>query len=130
MAGFVVMCIGMFIALLDIQIVASSLQDIGGGLSAARDEISWVQTAYLIAEIVMIPLSGWLTRVFSTRWLFTLSAAGFTLSSLLCALAWNITVDDPVPRAAGAARRVDDPDRLHLVVPLLPRDRSASIPPP
>ncbi len=90
MAGFVVMCIGMFIALLDIQIVASSLQDIGGGLSAARDEISWVQTAYLIAEIVMIPLSGWLTRVFSTRWLFTLSAAGFTLSSLLCALAWNI----------------------------------------
>ena len=84
------MCAGMFIALLDIQIVASSLQDIGGGLSAARDEISWVQTAYLIAEIVMIPLSGWLTRVFSTRWLFTFSAAGFTLSSLLCALAWNI----------------------------------------
>ena len=80
----------MFIALLDIQIVASSLQDIGGGLSAAQDEISWVQTAYLIAEIIMIPLSGWLTRVFSTRWLFTFSAAGFTLSSMLCGLAWNI----------------------------------------
>jgi MFS transporter, DHA2 family, multidrug resistance protein len=87
---FVVMCVGMFIALLDIQIVASSLQDIGGGLSAAQDEISWVQTAYLIAEIIMIPLSGWLTRVFSTRWLFTMSAAGFTASSMLCGLAWNI----------------------------------------
>jgi DHA2 family multidrug resistance protein len=87
---FAVMCGGMFIALLDIQIVASSLQDIGGGLSAAQDDISWVQTAYLIAEIVMIPLSGWLTRVFSTRWLFTFSAAGFTLSSMLCGLAWNI----------------------------------------
>ncbi len=87
---FVVMCVGMFIALLDIQIVASSLQDIGGGLSAAQDEISWVQTAYLIAEIIMIPLSGWLTRVFSTRWLFTASAAGFTLSSMLCGIAWNI----------------------------------------
>jgi MFS transporter, DHA2 family, multidrug resistance protein len=87
---FVVMCVGMFIALLDIQIVASSLQQIGGGLSAAQDEISWVQTAYLIAEIIMIPLSGWLTRVFSTRWLFTFSAAGFTLSSMLCGLAWNI----------------------------------------
>jgi len=86
----VVMCIGMFMALLDIQIVASSLQDIGGGLSAAQDQISWVQTAYLIAEIIMIPLSGWLTRVLSTRWLFTASAAGFTLSSLLCGLAWNI----------------------------------------
>jgi DHA2 family multidrug resistance protein len=87
---FIVMCAGMFVALLDIQIVASSLQDIGGGLSAAQDDISWVQTAYLIAEIIMIPLSGWLTRVFSTRWLFTFSAAGFTLSSMLCGLAWNI----------------------------------------
>lgn len=87
---FVVMCVGMFMALLDIQIVASSLQDIGGGLSAAQDEISWVQTAYLIAEIIMIPLSGWLTRVFSTGWLFTASAAGFTLTSLLCGIAWNI----------------------------------------
>src|SRR6202045_5458198 len=87
---FAVMCVGMFVALLDIQIVASSLQDIGGGLSAAQDDISWMQTAYLIAEIIVIPLSGWLTRVFSTRWLFTASAAGFTFASLLCALAWNI----------------------------------------
>ena len=87
---FVVMCIGMFMALLDIQIVASSLQDIGGGLSAAQDEISWVQTAYLIAEIIVIPLSGWLTRVFSTRWLFAASAAGFTVTSMLCGLAWDI----------------------------------------
>jgi len=87
---FAVMCVGMFVALLDIQIVASSLQDIGGGLSAAQDEISWVQTAYLIAEIIMIPLSGWLSRVFSTRWLFTASAAGFTAASMLCGFAWNI----------------------------------------
>jgi DHA2 family multidrug resistance protein len=87
---FVVMCAGMFVALLDIQIVASSLQDIGGGLSAAQDQISWVQTAYLIAEIIVIPLSGWLTRVFSTRWLFAASAAGFTVASLLCGLAWTI----------------------------------------
>ncbi|HEY1797924.1 MAG TPA: DHA2 family efflux MFS transporter permease subunit [Stellaceae bacterium] len=87
---FAVMCVGMFAALLDIQIVASSLQQIGGGLSAAQDDISWVQTAYLIAEICVIPLSGWLTRVFSTRWLFTASAAGFTVVSMLCGLAWNI----------------------------------------
>jgi DHA2 family multidrug resistance protein len=87
---FAVMCVGMFVALLDIQIVAASLQQIGGGLSAAQDDIGWVQTAYLIAEIIVIPLSGWLTRVFSTRWLFAASAAGFTLASLLCGLAWNI----------------------------------------
>ena len=87
---FVVMCFGGFMALLDIQIVASSLQHIGGGLSAAQDEISWLQTAYLIAEIIVIPLSGWLTGVFSTRWLFTASAAGFTATSMLCGLAWDI----------------------------------------
>ena len=66
------------------------MQDIGGGLSAAQDEISWVQTAYLIAEIIMIPLSGWLTRVFSTRWLFTASAPASPCTSMLCGLAWNI----------------------------------------
>ncbi|WP_186105102.1 DHA2 family efflux MFS transporter permease subunit [Burkholderia gladioli] len=87
---FAVMCIGMFVALLDIQVVAASLQDIGGGLSAGQDQIGWLQTAYLIAEIITIPLSGWLTRVFSTRWLFVASAIGFTIASMLCGLAWSI----------------------------------------
>ncbi len=50
----------------------------------------WVQTSYLIAEIIVIPLSGWLSRVMSTRWLFCASATGFTLASLLCGAAWNI----------------------------------------
>ncbi|MFZ5936778.1 DHA2 family efflux MFS transporter permease subunit [Pseudomonas sp. HS6-2] len=89
-AAFACMCVGMFIALIDIQIVSASLKDIGGGLSAGADDTAWVQTAYLIAEIIVIPLSGWLSRVMSTRWLFAASAAGFTLTSLLCAVAWNI----------------------------------------
>src|SRR5437868_11347696 len=80
--AFAVMCVGFFIALLDIQIVAASLRDIGGGLSASPDEVAWVQTSYLIAEIIVIPLSGWLSRVMSTRWLFSVSAAGFTATSL------------------------------------------------
>src|SRR5271166_3060077 len=88
--AFASMCIGFFIALLDIQIVAASLGDIGGGLSAGTDEVAWVQTSYLIAEIVVIPLSGWLSRVMSTRWLFCVSAVGFTITSLLCGWAWNI----------------------------------------
>jgi DHA2 family multidrug resistance protein len=88
--AFATMCVGMFIALLDIQIVSASLRDIGGGLSAGADETVWVQTAYLIAEIIIIPLSGWLARVMSTRWLFAASAAGFTAASLLCGVAWNI----------------------------------------
>jgi len=88
--AFSSMCLGMFIALLDIQIVSASLRDIGGGLSAGADETVWVQTSYLIAEIIVIPLSGWLARVMSTRWLFAASAAGFTLASLLCGWAWSI----------------------------------------
>jgi len=88
--AFATMGLGMFIALLDIQIVSASLRDIGGALSAGSDETAWVQTSYLIAEIVVIPLSGWLSRVFSTRWLFCASAIGFTLASLLCGVAWNI----------------------------------------
>lgn len=88
--AFATMCVGMFIALLDIQIVSASLRDIGGGLSAGADETVWVQTSYLIAEIIVIPMSGWLSRVMSTRWLFCFSAIGFTAASLLCGLAWNI----------------------------------------
>jgi len=88
--AFASMCIGFFIALIDIQIVSSSLKDIAGGLSAGPDEIAWVQTSYLIAEIIVIPLSGWLSRVMSTRWLFCVSALGFTVSSMLCGWAWDI----------------------------------------
>lgn len=88
--GFFSMAIGVFMAVLDIQIVASSIQKIQAGLSATKDEIAWVQTSYLIAEVIVIPLSGWLGRVFSTRYLYVISAGGFTLASLLCAFAWNL----------------------------------------
>ena len=88
--GFFSMAVGVFMAVLDIQIVASSLQEIQAGRSATQDEIAWVQTSYLIAEVIVIPLSGWLGRVFSTRYLYVLSASGFTLASLACAFAWNL----------------------------------------
>ena len=78
------MCFGMFMAFLDIQIVSASLAEIQAGLAASRDEISWVQTAYLIAEVVAIPLSGFLSRALGTRIMFAGSAAGFTIASLMC----------------------------------------------
>ena len=89
--AFIFMVFGMFMAILDIQIVSSSLAEIQAGISASADEISWVQTSYLIAEVVMIPLSGTLTRIFSTRYLFAMSAAGFTAMSLMCALSDSIS---------------------------------------
>ena len=79
LAGFLAMVFGMFMAILDIQIVSASLTEIQAGLSRSSDEIAWVQTSYLIAEVVMIPLSGFLARVLSTRVLFYALAVGFTL---------------------------------------------------
>jgi DHA2 family multidrug resistance protein len=87
---FGVMAFGQFMALIDIQIVAASLNDVQAGLSAGPDEISWVQTGYLMAELVMIPFSAFLAQALSTRWLFALSAGLFTISSVLCGLAWDI----------------------------------------
>jgi len=83
--GFTAMSIGMFMAILDIQIVASSLPDIQAGLGIALNQLSWVQTAYLIAEVVAIPLTGWLTRLMSTRGAFLACICGFTAASLACA---------------------------------------------
>src|ERR1700758_952362 len=87
---FGILAFGQFMALLDIQIVAASLNDIQAGLSAGPDEISWVQTAYLMAELVMIPFSAFLAQALSTRWLFALSAGLFTVRRALCGMAWGI----------------------------------------
>jgi DHA2 family multidrug resistance protein len=88
--AFFVMVFGMFMAILDIQIVSASLSEIQAGISASADEIPWVQTSYLIAEVIMIPLSGYLSRALSTRYLFVIAAAGFTLMSVMCSTATSI----------------------------------------
>ncbi len=88
--GYLAMMFGNFMAILDIQIVASSINQLQAGLSASADEIQWVQTSYLIAEVIAIPLSGYLSRLLSTRVYFTISAIGFTLASAACSLAWNL----------------------------------------
>ncbi len=90
LVAFLAMVFGMFMAILDIQIVSASLTDIQAGLAASSDEISWVQTAYLIAEVVAIPLSGYLSRALGTRWLFAISAAGFTFASFMCGMTSSI----------------------------------------
>src|SRR6202163_3003832 len=88
--AFLIMVFGMFMAILDIQVVSASLTDIQAGLSASSTEVSWVQTSYLIAEVIAIPLSGFLSRAFGTRLLFAISASGFTIASFLCGFASSI----------------------------------------
>jgi MFS transporter, DHA2 family, multidrug resistance protein len=88
--GILAMCTGLVMAIMDVQIVTSSLTQIQGGLSASADEIAWVQTAYLIADVVMVPLSGMMSRLLSTRILFVVAALGFTAASALCATATGL----------------------------------------
>src|ERR1700690_2524394 len=90
--GFAMMCVGMFMAILDVQVVATSLPTIQSALNIPPDQMSWVQTAYLIAEVIAIPLTGFLTRMLSMRWLFVLATAVFILASLGCAASGGFTV--------------------------------------
>jgi DHA2 family multidrug resistance protein len=87
--GFGALCIGMFMAILDIQVVVTSLSVIEQALKIGADRMSWVQTTYLIAEIISIPLTGLLIRVFTIRWLFTGAITTFTLASIGCAFSFD-----------------------------------------
>ena len=84
--GFTAMCVAMAMAVLDIQIVASSFTTIQAYFHVSADRLSWIQTSYLMAEVIAIPLTGWLTRAASLRWMFAAATFGFTLASLACAL--------------------------------------------
>ena len=88
--GFAGMVIGQFMAILDIQIVAASLPQIQAGVGASADEISWIQTAYLIPEVVMIPLSGYLSRLWGTQKVFLASCLGFLVMSVAVGLSSSI----------------------------------------
>lgn len=85
-AGFTFMCLGMFMAILDVQIVATSLPTIQAALRIPTDQMVWIQTAYLTAEIVAIPLTGYLTDVLGMRRLFVGAVSLFTLASIGCAM--------------------------------------------
>ena len=82
--------LGAFMAILDIQIINSSLKDIQGALSATIEEGSWISTSYLVAEIIIIPLAAWLALVLSPRRFAVSISILFVLASLLCSMAWSL----------------------------------------
>lgn len=128
---FMLMVLGMFMAILDIQIVSASLSEIQAGLAASSDEIPWIQTSYLIAEVIMIPLSGYLSRMLSTRWVFTISAGGFTLMSLLCGLSNSMSEmivwralqgfvgGAMIPTVFACAYTIFPRSKMHIVSPMI-----------
>src|SRR5271163_2951111 len=84
--------LGAFMAVLDIQITNSSLNDIAGALGCSLDEGSWISTAYLVAEIIVIATTAWLSRVFSLKRYLLFSVVTFVFFSLMCAFATNLNM--------------------------------------
>ena len=77
-------------ALIDISIVNVALSDIRASFGTPIDQIGWVSTGYMMANVVVIPMTGWLQRRFGFRRYFSTSVLIFTAASALCGLAWNL----------------------------------------
>jgi DHA2 family multidrug resistance protein len=113
--------LGAFMAVLNIQIVNASLADIQGAIGAGIDDGGWISTSYLIAEIVVIPLSGWLAQVFSIRKYLLTNAVLFLLFSIACAFAQDLPQMIALRAVQGFAGGVLIPMAFTLIITLLPK---------
>ncbi|WP_342737861.1 MDR family MFS transporter [Bradyrhizobium sp. B117] len=113
--------LGAFMAVLNIQIVNASLADIQGAIGAGIDDGGWISTSYLIAEIVVIPLSGWLAQVFSIRIYLLTNAVLFLALSAACALAQDLPQMIALRAVQGFTGGVLIPMAFTLIITLLPR---------
>ncbi|MBW4684934.1 MAG: DHA2 family efflux MFS transporter permease subunit [Komarekiella atlantica HA4396-MV6] len=123
--GLLASMLGAFMAILDIQITNASLQDIQASLGATLEEGSWISTAYLVAEIVVIPLTGWLSRVFSLRRYLLVNTALFIFFSVCCAWAWNLNSMIVFRALQGFAGGVLIPTAMTVVLTTLPSSKQA-----
>ena len=105
--------IGAFMAILNIQITNASLLDIEGGIGTGVDNGAWISTSYLIGEIVVIPLTDYLSRVFSFRRYMLVNAMLFPIFSIACAFTHDLGSMIVMRGLAGFRRRHPDPDGLH-----------------
>jgi DHA2 family multidrug resistance protein len=112
--------LGAFMAVLDIQITNASLPDILGSLGATLDEGSWISTSYLVAEIIVIPLTAWLALVFSSRRYLLVNTALFLVFSVACAWSWNLGSMIAFRALQGLTGGVLIPMAFTLVLKLLP----------
>src|ERR1700737_2240772 len=113
--------LGAFMAVLNIQIVNASLADIQGAIGAGIDDGGWISTSYLIAEIIVIPLSGWLAQVFSIRIYLLTNAVLFLLLSMACAFAQDLPQMIVLRAIQGFTGGVLIPMAFTLIITLLPR---------
>ncbi|MGR9169172.1 MDR family MFS transporter [Rhizobium sp. KDH_Rht_773_N] len=115
--------LGAFMAILNIQIVNASLADIQGAIGAGTDDGGWISTSYLIAEIVVIPLSAWLARVFSVRNYLLVNAMLFLVFSVACALAANLQQMIILRAIQGFTGGVLIPMAFTIIITLLPKPK-------
>ena len=115
--------LGAFMAVLNIQIVNASLADVQGAIGAGIDDGGWISTSYLIAEIVVIPLSGWLAQVFSVRVYLLTNAVLFLVFSAACALAQDLPQMIAIRAVQGFTGGVLIPMAFVLIITLLPKNR-------
>ncbi|MBP1596413.1 MAG: drug resistance transporter, EmrB/QacA subfamily [Acidobacteria bacterium] len=80
-----------FMEVLDTTVVNVSLPHIGGSMSATVEEATWVLTSYLVANAIILPITGWLARFFGRKRLLLMAVTGFTGASILCGLAPNLS---------------------------------------
>ena len=113
--------LGAFMAVLNIQIVNASLADIQGAIGPGIDDGGWISTSYLIAEIVVIPLSGWLAQVFSVRIYLLTNAVLFLLLSIACAFAQDLPQMIVLRAVQGFTGGVLIPMAFTLIITLLPK---------
>jgi MFS transporter, DHA2 family, multidrug resistance protein len=113
--------LGAFMAVLNIQIVNASLADIQGAIGAGIDDGGWISTSYLIAEIVVIPLSGWLAQVFSVRVYLLVNAVLFLVFSAACAFAQDLPQMIALRAIQGFTGGVLIPMAFTLIITLLPK---------
>jgi MFS transporter, DHA2 family, multidrug resistance protein len=118
--GVMAAMLGAFMAVLDIQITNASLKEIQAALGATLEEGSWISTAYLVAEIVVIPLTGWLSTVFSMRLYSLVNAALFLVFSVCCAWAWNLPAMIVFRALQGLAGGTLIPSAFTMVLKKLP----------
>ncbi len=115
--------LGAFMAVLNIQIVNASLADIQGAIGAGKDDGGWISTSYLIAEIVVIPLSAWLARVFSVRNYLLASAILFLVFSVACAFATNLQQMIVLRAVQGFSGGALIPMAFTIIITLLPKPK-------
>ena len=113
--------LGAFLAVLNIQIVNSSLADIQGAIGAGIDDGGWISTSYLVTEIIVIPLSGWLAGVFSMRRYLLVNTVLFLVFSVACAFAQNLGQMIVLRALQGFAGGVLIPLAFTIIMTMLPR---------